>query len=87
MNDAEQMTQVDRNFQVFQELLPELLQTHPGEYVVMHDSRAIDFFDTFRDAVLFGHATYGDGRFSVQEITDQSVSFGFRTYAVAKHSD
>lgn len=82
-----QRNQVDENFSVFTELLPELLQSHPGKYAVMHNGLVVEFFDTLQDAVRYGHAQFGDLNFSVQEITDKNVSLGFHSYAVCEHSD
>jgi hypothetical protein len=81
-----QSDQVDRNFEAFEKLLPELLQSHPGKYVVLHDTQVIDFFDTLSDAVKFGHAQFGDANFSVQEITRQNVHLGFYSYALYQHA-
>jgi hypothetical protein len=71
------ISEVDKNFAAFQKLLPELLRSHPGQYAVMHDSKAIDFFDTLRDAVRFGRAKFGDHEFSIQEVTSESISLGY----------
>jgi hypothetical protein len=81
------ISEVDRNYEVFRNLLAELSEAHPGEYAIMHDGQVIDFFDTFRDAVLFGHATFGEGRFSVQEVTGQRVSLGFHGNAIDQLPD
>jgi hypothetical protein len=80
-------SKVDRNFEVFSELLPSLLQTHPGKYAVLHDGNVVEFFDTLGDAVKFGHAKFGDANFSVQEVTRQGVNLGFHSYAVYQHSN
>jgi hypothetical protein len=80
-------SKVDRNFEVFSELLPNLLQTHPGKYAVLHDGNVVEFFDTLGDAVKFGHAKFGDANFSVQEVTRQGVNLGFHSYAVYQHSN
>jgi hypothetical protein len=82
-----QSDQVDRNFEAFEKLLPELLQSHPGKYVVLHDARVVDFFDTLGDAVKFGHARFGDANFSVQEITRRGVNLGFYSYALHQHAN
>jgi hypothetical protein len=78
---------VDRNFEAFSKMLPDLLQSHPGKYAVLHDGDVIDFFDTLGDAVKFGHAKFGDANFSVQEITRQGVNLGFHSYALYQHSN
>lgn len=79
--------QVDENFAIFTQRLPELLQSHPGKYAVLHDRQVVEFFDTLHDAVRYGHAQFGDLNFSVQEITDQYGNLGCHTYAVCEHSD
>jgi hypothetical protein len=78
---------VDRNFEAFTKRLPELLQSHPGKFAVLHDGEVIDFFDTLGDAVKFGHAQFGEANFSVQEITRQGVNLGFHSYALYQLSD
>ena len=82
---ASHQSHVDKNFEAFQKLLPELIKTHPGKYAVMHDERPVEFFDTLADAVRFGHSQFGDRNFSVQEVTNQNVNLGFHSYAVYKH--
>lgn len=79
--------QVDKNFAAFTKRLPELLQSHPGKYAVLHEGEVVDFFDTLGDAVKFGHAKFGDANFSVQEITRRGVNLGFHSYAVYQHSN
>jgi hypothetical protein len=79
--------QVDKNFEVFSKRLPELLQSHPGKYAILHEGDVIDFFDTLSDAVKFGHSKFGDMNFSVQEVTRQSATLGFHSYAVHQHSN
>ena len=82
-----QQKQVDENFHVFTKMLPDLLQSNPGKYVVMHDGKVVEFFDTLHDAVRFGHAQFGDLNFSVQEITSANISLGCHSYALCEHSD
>jgi hypothetical protein len=83
--DESHQAEVDRNFEAFTKLLPELLQSHPGKFAVLHDARVIDFFDTLGDAVKFGRARFGDANFSVQEITRHGVNLGFHSYALYQH--
>lgn len=51
--------QADRNFRAFERLLPELIQSHPGKFAVLHDERVVDFFDTLGDAVKLGRVQFG----------------------------
>jgi hypothetical protein len=79
---ADMANQVDKNYQAFQKLLPELLQTHAGKFTVMHEGTPVEFFDSFADAVRFGNAKFGAGKFSVQEVTSKNVNLGFYSYAL-----
>ncbi len=75
-------TQVEQNFEAFKKRLPELLKTHAGKFAVMHDAEIVKFFDTLSDAVRYGAATYGEGKFSVQEVTSRNINLGFHSHAV-----
>lgn len=82
MTKSEKQNAVDRNYEAFKGLLPDMLKEHPGKFVVMRDGEVIETFDTVRDAVVFGTKTYDDGLFSVQEITDTAVDLGFFSHAL-----
>ncbi len=75
-------TEVDRNYEVFRELLPELLKTHAGKFAVMHNGEFITCLDTVGDALRFGDAKFGEGRFSIQEVTSRYLNLGFYSYGV-----
>jgi hypothetical protein len=75
-------TQVDKNFEAFQKLLPGLLPIHAGKFAVMNDGKIAEFFDSLSDAIKFGHAKFGDANFSVQEVTSQNINLGFYSYAL-----
>ena len=75
-------TEVQRNYEAFQQKLPELLATHRGKFALMHHRDIVDFFDTAGDAYKFGVKQYGTGEFSIQEVTDSAVDLGFFTHAV-----
>lgn len=73
--------QVDRNHMVFVKELPALLQSHAGMYVLMHDETMVGFATTAKDAVSDGIRKFGQGNFSVQEITSHADDLGFYSYA------
>ena len=73
---------VDRNFDAFLKKLPELIRTHGGKFALLRDGEVVEFFDTARDAMIFGQKTYSDGLFSVQEVTDRIVDLGYFSHAV-----
>ena len=75
-------TVVDKNYEEFQKLLPSLMKTHAGKYAVMREGEAIEFFDTSRDALIFGHKEYPDGLFSIQQVTNVVVDLGYFSHAL-----
>jgi hypothetical protein len=74
--------EVDRNFQAFRALFPELIKSHAGKFALMRDAAVVEFFDSVRDALVYARRTFPDGRYSVQEIVDQIVDLGYYSHAV-----
>lgn len=81
MAATSQQQEVDRNYEAFKEVLPELLRTDENRFALMHDRKVIACFDTSRDAMQAGHALLGDKKFSVQEVTRRSVDLGYFSHA------
>lgn len=76
------ISQVERNYQAFEQMLPELLPTQLGKLAVLHNGELVDFFDTYADAVRYGEEKFGEiGNFSVQEVTNRVASLGYYSYA------
>jgi hypothetical protein len=75
-------SQVERNYQAFEQKLPELLASRLGKLAVLHDGEIVDFFDTYADAIRYGEEKFGAiGNFSVQEVTTRAASLGYYSYA------
>lgn len=84
MKEAEvmsQLSEVDRNYEAFLERLPALLKERPGQHALMHDAEIIEFFETAKDAIVAGIRTFGQGSYSVQEVSGQAEDLGFYSYA------
>lgn len=79
--DTDKQRIVDENYIAFSEMLPELIKTNAGKFVVMREKEIVEYFDTFRDAMVYGSKTYNDGLFSVQEITQKTVDLGWFSHA------
>lgn len=73
--------EIDENYKVFSEILPDLMKTHAGKFVVMRHRKTVAFFDTSRDAIVHASTTYPDGVFSIQEITQKAVDLGWFSHA------
>lgn len=74
--------ELDRNYDAFKAVLPNLLPRNRGRFAVVRDGEVNDLFDTSRDAFIFGWRHYKDDRFSVQEVTDEPVYLGIFSHAI-----
>ena len=73
---------VDRNYEAFRKQLPGLLETNQGQFALLHHGEIIKFFDTVREAVLYGQDNFDDDLYSVQEVTDTACDLGWFSHAV-----
>ncbi len=71
-----------QNYEAFQKLLPSLLPQHRGKSALMRDGELVEVYDTPRDAYVTGQKLYEDGRFSIQEVTDEVEDLGYFSYAL-----
>lgn len=78
-----QQQEVDRNYEAFKKLLPDLLESDPGRTALMRDGKVIACFDTDRDAIEAGRKIFEDRRFSIQEITRRRIDLGIFSRAGA----
>lgn len=68
---------VDKNFESFQKLLPDLLRANFGRFALLRDGEVVEFFDSSRDALLFAERLYEDDNFSVQQVVNNSINLGY----------
>ena len=78
---TQKQKEIDQNYDSFLEILPDLLKTKAGKFVVMQNKKPIAFFDTARDALVYGNNKYPDGLFSVQEVTNKVIDLGWISHA------
>jgi hypothetical protein len=79
-------SEVKRNYEAFRKKLPDLLKTRRGKFALIHEGEIVEFFDTAGDSYRAGLKLYGEGGFSIQEVTDAVVDLGFFSYAVPNRS-
>ena len=73
--------EVSRNFDEFQKLLPEILESKRGKIALMRDGEIVEFFNTRLQARAAGDARYSDGIWSMQEVTDEVIDLGLVSHA------
>ena len=62
------------NYAAFvEELLPDLLETHPNEWALLRDRQLVGVYPTGIAANQAGRDQFPDRRFSIQEITDRPL--------------
>ena len=84
--NEEIQAEVDRNYEAFTAVLPDLMKQHPGQFAVLRHKEVISTFESIEAAIHFAVAKYPDGLFSVQQITDTPAAQGFFSYAIALSS-
>ncbi len=77
-----QQREVDANYEVFREKLPDLLGQHAGKYALMKNREVVEFFDSDKDAWAAGKLLYKDDVFSVQLVGGRLIKLGWMGYAL-----
>ena len=83
MNENEMQKTIHENYAAFVKLLPDLLDDHAGKFVLMRNGEIVEFFDSARDAFVFGEEKFDDGLFSVQEVLTTAADLGWYSRAPA----
>jgi hypothetical protein len=81
-NTTKFQDEVDRNFDEFRKMLPQLLATHRDKYALMKSGKILGYYSTANDAAEAAATFIPDGLYSIQEVTDASINLGFFTHAV-----
>ncbi len=74
--------EVDKNFEAFKVMLPNLMKDHAGKFVLLRKSTLIQKFDTAGDALIYAQAQFPDGFYSIQEVTGHTIDLGFFSHAM-----
>ncbi|MGP1282018.1 MAG: hypothetical protein ACTS1X_03485 [Parasphingopyxis sp.] len=76
----ERETALRENFHYFQGVVKSLMESHAGQYALLHSKSVIDIFPRPIEALQAGHTQFADGMFSVQKVTDRPFDLGFMSY-------
>ncbi len=81
VHSPQEQDEVDKNAQIFLELLPSLIEEGLADkFVVMKGGKVIRALGTFEDAVILGETLFPNDCFSVQEVTRQALDLGSYSY-------
>lgn len=81
MDIERQRRQVDDNYDAFQRQVAHLLADHEDEFAVMRDGEVVAILPTATAALREAHDRFGDGIFSIQEVTTQPIDLGIFSHA------
>jgi hypothetical protein len=80
-------TKWEREYQAFRHLLPELLRTHRGKYVAIHEGQVVDS-DTDDIALIQRvHAKYGYVPIHVEQVAEQPTVVRMPHYRIFRAGD
>jgi hypothetical protein len=74
--------QVDKNYQAFLSMLPNIIMQYRNKYALMKDGEVIGYYSTLDDAYMTANKFYPTEPYSVQKVTDVPVDLGFFSHAV-----
>ncbi len=74
-------TEVDLNYDAFVAQLPSILERRRGQYALLHRGGIVGYHQSAIEAATEGHRLFGEGAYSVQEVTDEADNLGFYSYA------
>lgn len=73
--------QVDRNYDAFLKMLPQIMLMHMNKFVLMKDGESYGFYSTLEDAYMAADKLFPGQEFSVQKVTNVPVDLGFFSHA------
>jgi hypothetical protein len=82
MSKDDRTAEVKRNYEVFVQMLPTILETHHDQFALMRDQKVVEYFDTAGDANRAGRQLFSDERFSIQQVTRTPIDLGFFSHAM-----
>lgn len=74
--------EVDRNYESFLKLLPDIPQSKVGKFAVLRGGKIVEYFDTAGDAATFGNDKFKNKPFSVQQVEERVVDLGYFSHAM-----
>jgi hypothetical protein len=77
------LTEIDRNLEMFLQLLPSIMNEHEGQYALLRHQALVGYYPSAIDAQIAGNQQFSDRLFSIQEVTEAIAELGHYSYAVS----
>jgi hypothetical protein len=75
--------EVDRNYEAFNKMLPQILAEHRGKYALMKNGEILGYYSTPQDAAESAEKFIPDRLYSIQQVTNASADLGYYSHAVS----
>ncbi len=83
MKNTGKEQEIEKNFAHFQStIMPTLVESHRGRYVLLRHQKIVGIYDTARDAQMTGEKFYEDDLFSIQKVEPRPIDLGVFSHAV-----
>lgn len=77
-------TEIESNFEYFKNIVTDYVESHEGEFVLLHNQKVISFYENAYLAAIEGYKRFSDGSFSVQEVTTKPLDLGFYSHVASQ---
>jgi len=74
--------EIERNYQYFEKILPEIEDEHQGDYVLLRQESIVAFFTTIVEAQIKALKLFNDGIYSIQQVGQEPIELGFYSHAI-----
>lgn len=74
--------EIDENFDIFEALLPDLIEDHAGQFALMRKGKIIGFHRDEMQALAVGRQRFADGIYSIQQVSRRAADLGFFSHAI-----
>lgn len=72
--------EVERNYEAFRTLLPQLIKTHPGQCALLRHGQLVEVFPTSLEARWEGRKRFPNRDFSIQSIKASDLDLGWYSH-------
>lgn len=84
MDSRTKIEEIEQNYKRFMELLPTLVDRHPGQYALLRDREIVGCYESAIAAQVAGNQRFKDHLFSIQAITQTPEHLGFFAHALPR---
>lgn len=82
LHPPEVIDELRKNAEAYRAVMTEMVAEHWGKIVLLHNGEVDAVYDNMEDAYSIGREKYGEGHFSLHQVGQQPIDFGFQAYSL-----